>query len=354
MEFDDIVRLKGEPSLPFPISQRNRKWGKVIINHKIAIPISSISSSYDQSLDISIVDDAKNEIGVICFTKNLGNTPINQLTENRFIAFLNESKVYCGSYEFEKDYLLIKDSFYQKFIQDSERTSSIWGGFVTDNYSKYISGPIKISLSEIRLIENLDFPNEYFIGKSIRAIVEPYAFERYLKFYHLLELIFDFNTIERIKKLDIETESTEIGKLLLRYKRDDIDRLKEIIKMGIKDIARLENALNRVGPYLTIAEEMFYDYGKESNPIPHFNNLQRIITMGGFSAANGSAVGLGIDYKGSICNLAAYWIYRVRSSIVHSKIGEYLLLTTDENFVVDFAEPLLLEVIKQCFQKPTP
>lgn len=51
-----------------------------------------------------------------------------------------------------------------------------------------------------------------------------------------------------------------------------------------------------------------------------------------------------------ILRIVSYWIYRVRCSIAHNKIGEYLLSWEDEEFLVKFAEPLLLEVLKQFYK----
>ena len=51
-----------------------------------------------------------------------------------------------------------------------------------------------------------------------------------------------------------------------------------------------------------------------------------------------------------IIYIASYWIYRIRCSIAHHKIGEYLFSWKDENFIVDFGEPLLREVVIQCLK----
>ncbi|NES18002.1 MAG: hypothetical protein F6K41_03525 [Symploca sp. SIO3E6] len=54
-------------------------------------------------------------------------------------------------------------------------------------------------------------------------------------------------------------------------------------------------------------------------------------------------------YETIIIKIAAYWIYRVRSCIAHNRIGEYIMLPEDEEFIVEFAEPLLREVLYQVF-----
>jgi hypothetical protein len=53
-----------------------------------------------------------------------------------------------------------------------------------------------------------------------------------------------------------------------------------------------------------------------------------------------------VIYDKLILETAAYWVFRVRCCIAHHRIGEYLLTQLDEEFVVEFAEPLLLGVLR--------
>jgi len=55
----------------------------------------------------------------------------------------------------------------------------------------------------------------------------PYAFERYLKLYHLLELSFDHDTVEKIRGLGQDLHG--IGQILAQHKRDEFDRLKQLL-----------------------------------------------------------------------------------------------------------------------------
>lgn len=353
MDFEEIKDLQGTPGLPFVIKQRSKRWGKIIINHKIAIPLFEVSSSFKKDIDITLLDSVGNEWGTICFTKNLGEAAIGELTEDRFIAYLNESSSFTDPYQFKKDYLILNDSYYQAFIENAESTSAIWGGFVTENHSGSILKPYITPVTDIEISDSLEFPTKYFIDKSVNALVEPYSFERYLKFYHLLELNFDFDTISKVKSLNIETDANEIGKLLLRYRREDIQRLRDVISNSIKDLDRIVSKLNTVMNFEQIAEAIFYTHGKDTNPLKDKQQFFNVIRQGGFSQANLDANRVQYhNYKEFISKLSSYWIYRVRSSIAHSKIGEYLFQAEDEVFIVEFAEPLLLEIIKQCFSKP--
>lgn len=56
-------------------------------------------------------------------------------------------------------------------------------------------------------------------------------------------------------------------------------------------------------------------------------------------------------HKSFILAIATYWIYRIRCSIAHHKIGEYMMGYDDEEFVVEFAEPLLKEIILESFKR---
>jgi hypothetical protein len=55
-------------------------------------------------------------------------------------------------------------------------------------------------------------------------------------------------------------------------------------------------------------------------------------------------------YDDYTLKLTAYWVDRVRSSIAHHKIGKYMMTNNDEDFMLNFVEPLLDELIKQCFK----
>lgn len=355
MNLDEIKIIQGEPDLPFPIRQRHRRWGKLIINHFIAIKLEFVSNHYDRSGDISIFNPAGEEIGYLCFTSQLGSVDMNTLTSNQFVAYLNDvdNASFRNPHSFQFDYLIINDSYFQDFISNYSESSMIWGGLKIYNPATPTSTNYKstIQSNRIDINSNLSNPLKNFQDNLIKALRQPYGFERFLKYYHVLELNFDFDLVESIKALNIDTESQKIGLLLRSYKRDDIERLKKIIQKARKDTTRLEEKLNLITPYINTVEKIFYDFGKDSNPIKDISKLNAIIGGGGFTQARCNAQGLGgSDYDNFICNVSAYWIYRTRSSIAHSKIGEYLMDDNDEEFVVEAIEPLIREIIRQNFE----
>lgn len=354
MILSEIKSIQGDPILPFPIRQRSKRWQKLIVNHWLAIKLEFVSSHYDKSADISIFDPAGNEIGFLCFTAHLGSVEMNMLTEQKYIAYLNEIDFnsFPGNHTFEYDYLIIHDSFYQSFKNSFENTSIIWGGFKTVGgssaaSSNYISA---VQSQRIDIIDHLNAPDNLSLETFLKALRQPFGFERFLKYYHVLELNFDNKLVQEIKLLNISTDAQKIGVLLNDYTRNDLDRLNYILNSAINDYRKIEIILNKISSYMANAETIFYTFGKLSNPIREHHKLITIIGSGGFTEGNCRAVGLGNpDYNNFLCKVASYWIYRIRCSIAHNKIGEYLMVDSDEEFVVEFGEPLLKEILKQYY-----
>ncbi|MGB0930316.1 MAG: hypothetical protein ACPGVB_06050, partial [Chitinophagales bacterium] len=222
------------------------------------------------------------------------------------------------------------------------------------------SSPQTIIIQKINAIPNLELPTTWHKQAMIRAVQQPYAFERFLKNYHLLELLFDWQLVQTIKSLgdDLQSAIKEVA----NYRKDDIERLKSILRLKCNNTDKLAKRLDSIKTFLPIAKEIFYTHGKPSNPLTKGENeLQEIIDGGGFTDNENlknckisKKVNTQELYSKFITDLSAYWIYRVRCSIAHHKIGEYLMSPSDEQFMVEFAEPLLKEVLIQCFTRNTP
>jgi len=181
------------------------------------------------------------------------------------------------------------------------------------------------------------------------------AFERFLKYYHLLELNFDFDLIRRIKNLDPVTESKSISMLLNEYRREDIERLKYILKHVLhgRGFADRSNE-STYSIFMEFRKLCFMISGKNQSSQGYWAVQRNIVetwwvlhtsTAKRFLASNSTD-----SHRRFICSLCAYWIYRIRNSIAHKKIGEYIMTNNDEQFVLDFGEPLLLTVLRQVFK----
>jgi hypothetical protein len=294
--------------------------------------------------------------GHLFFTIHKGKIDFGAMTEFEFLAFLIEADhddYQSGSYEFKYDYIVLKETFLNTYLTDYEKTSPLWGGFshklnFSEPVSKYLNNILEIEAGD--KLKELD---NYSYESTIRAIEQPYAFERFLKLYHLLELQFDYFLVDKIKNLKIPQDSNEIGKLLNDYSRTELDRLTEIISTYCTNVNPLLLKLDKVFAFRNISEEIFIKFGNKNKPLSE-TKFNELFDSNSFSEINLTTLKItnnsnSIDIF--IPKLVSFWIYRIRCSIAHNKIGEYLLSWEDENFIVEFAEPLMIEVLKQFFKK---
>lgn len=359
MNVIEVHEIAADGSVPVPIASAYKFETYLLINKLAALPIARISNSIDTTSLIPITLGGA-VIGDLIFTATKGDITFNTMTENEFIAYLTTEEISHyethNSYEFLTDFLIIKEDYLIDYMLNHMDTSALWGGFIHKLTSftptaRYKTSPISIEIGN----ELMDF-NPYSYESIVRAIEQPYAFERFLKLYHLLELQFDLSIIDKIKSLSMPSDANLIGEILNEYSHTEISRLTDIIQNSCTDISALEAAMVKVVPFQIIAEEIFIKFGKSKLDI-HLTDItkfQTVIASGSFSEANLHSLRIVADTRKHpkfIVSVCAYWIYRIRCSIAHNKIGEYLLSWTDENFIVEFGEPLLKAVLMQCFKK---
>lgn len=351
MTLEDLAELKRLDDLPFPVRSKSKIRGFLNVNHFVVLPIANYSSYYNTDTDISIYDELNNEVGVLCFTKDLGETNWRELTEYQFIAFLSEANYATREdpFTFENNYILIKDAFLGEYLEKFEKTAPIWGGFSHLDQQEILTQKITVQRIDLAAIS---LPNNLFLENAKRSVLQPFAHERFLKLYHLLELRFDSDIVQEIQALDLEVNPEKIGEIFNDYSRyDEFDRLKRIIQSNCNGIGKLVGCLNLLNGYQPLASNILFKFGKKgSNPIDDEAKF-RDVCPHGFSEQQLRAHRIGFhDYNKFITHFSAYCIYRVRCSVAHSRIGEYIMSHGDETFIVDFAEPLLKEIIKQCFK----
>ena len=363
MTFQEIEAIigTGEEDIfaPFGVPILEKMGDKLSINDFIALPIL-VNNSYEKTtvIEVKLLD---NEIiGYIYFSNNGTIITADNMSDQLFSAYLTDVDVIdfqTKERKILKNYLVVKSDKLDDYLSRYCESSGIWGGYIHEDLQT-IPQPNTQTISEIYAIPNLKLPTNWHKESMIRAIQQPFAFERFLKNYHLLELLFDWQAIEDISKFhrkeNFDKENFDkAANVLNRYKKEDLDRINYIIKTKCKNLDIIVDKINRIDRFPAIAKDMFYKYGKTSNPLNEavFNDTltkDGLFEIRNFTNERGNLI-VQPNYTTFILNLTSYWIYRIRSSIAHSKIGEYQLSYTDEAFMVEFAEPLLQEVITQCF-----
>ncbi|MFN0203045.1 MAG: hypothetical protein ACKVTZ_16085 [Bacteroidia bacterium] len=270
------------------------------------------------------------------------------------------------------DYLVLKKEFYNEYKANYYGSAPLWGSFF--HLNEHILQPKSISKTEIKAIPNLSLSQtEYHPEAVIRAIQQPFVFERFLKKYHLLELLFDYQLAKDIQNLSIQTELKEIIALTQSYKKEDIERLKTIVKKHCLNTDTFVPYLNLLRNFKKQTEGIFFLHEKSSNPVKEefaaffaFIDKENSFELDEIKKLNKTITQINVaednqkyleqqanqlkSYQKFLLDFATYCIYRIRSSVAHHKVGEYLMTNDDEDFMLQFAEPLLDTVLVQCFQ----
>lgn len=329
------------------------------LNNLIVHKIELLNNSFDTSVLNTTIELDGATIGDIFYLKGL-ELDISSLNDYQFIVFLVEceiSDIILPKYRFKNNYLLIHKDHIDIFHYKYSFTSSVWGGFKIAEAINSINY-YKKQITNIVIPEELNELNSYAQDSIFRALDQKHSFERFLKLYHLLELEFDYSLIKKIKSLDIINDSNKIGELLNEYNRTELDRLTDLISNQCNDISGLALKLNEISNFKTIGEDIFIKFGKSKNtamlltdPICYNALLNDPAKFTSDVSVHNFAKVQKVNYNKFIYNITAYWIYRIRCSIAHFKIGEYILTRDKEEFIVEFAEPLIKEVLIQFYKK---
>jgi hypothetical protein len=326
--------------------------GEICINGFCYFPIK-LPFHFDRGNPIIIVDEQSFELGKIYFSERTQSVEINSLNEIAYTTFLIEypsETIQESQYKFLYDYVVIKKEKLKVYLDYYKKKSSIWGGyFHKEDLPNNIFSKSKI-FNQIVAIKDVNIDRDFYLETLELILVEPNPFNRFLKLYHLIEMQFDMHTAIKINSLLLSGNSEkEISRTLKDYNREDIERLKSLFAHKLNSNSFISLLDNIIG-YKTIADSIFYEYGKDSNPLKLKTQFDSIVSKGSFNQTNINIV-LGNDrFNEIVPKIIAYWIYRVRSSIAHNKLGEYLMSINDEDFIIDFAEPLIREVIIQCYK----
>jgi hypothetical protein len=271
----------------------------LVVNKKIALPLHSVSSAYSKPSEIEVRDKDGNLLGVLCLCKGM-DIDLSTMTDTQMICYLSEiEKEYYGHpYQFQNDYFVLDIDNFEDYDQNYLDTSFLWGGFV---HAKHGTKQAYMQLTPlITAIPNIKLPTSYHIETGVRGIIQPFAFERYLKFYHLLELLFDHDTVEKIKGLADDLKG--IGHILSTYERNEIDRLKYVVENRCKGYDVIAEKLNGAfvsDEFKKKTKTIFFDFGKEHNPLRNENEekFDKLVDLGGFTYENAKAVKLADNRK---------------------------------------------------------
>ncbi|WP_156884608.1 hypothetical protein [Stappia stellulata] len=319
-------------------------------------PVRAISSMRDRSVtNVDVRHEDSRDLGQLLLLKGKVVENFYSLSSTEFLAYLADvpqQEFGEPGYTFSSDYLVTTDVPPAEYDQELRATSDIWGGF-----SHYVKpSNVSIAFESIIASSRILIPSEHHSEAFARYTFAQNPFERFLRLYQCVELLFDTITVLKIKKLNADIRDLSV--ILSAHGTKEVHRLVSISYDFIYDHERLAEKLTLVSGYEGLAKTIFDEHSKDGNPIPPSSNPPRwssVINSLGAGHFNehdlkvNNTLKSQEDYKSFISKLSAYWIYRVRCSIAHSRIGEFILTESEADFVRCFAEPLLLEFCSQVF-----
>ncbi|MGF6355227.1 hypothetical protein ABIE27_003141 [Paenibacillus sp. 4624] len=156
-------------------------------------------------------------------------------------------------YRFLYDYIVLDKRSLNRYMEKFHNTSAIWGQFLHKEQDRLRSHIREVS--QIVAVSDIELPTMYHNEIATRLIKEPFAFERFLKNYHLIELLFDYDLVNNIKDLDDDLKG--IGKLLSQYNSKEFNRLIYVLGGRINSIPSLEVQLNNIDNFMSKAKVIF-------------------------------------------------------------------------------------------------
>lgn len=330
--------------------------GYLCINGLVALPVAAVDSSHNRSNDLEIEFEAGADPGMLCYCRSPGQEadPYSRMSDWRRAAFLAEAKLldWGTDYHFSDDFLIIPKDRLEDYLSNYFDTAPIWGGFSHEHRSS--NTIFYRTASKISVRAGLRIPTQFHKRSLQYAVRAAHPYDRFLRQYHQIELLFDWVFVKKIQSLGDDLEG--VAKLMSEYSSGDLPRLKVILTKFISNANFVRDRLLMPPAHLATAKEIFDINNKDGNPLKdkwdkfllwHTHSMTE-------TAVNSPAVKLLGDksFPDFVSAIAAYWIYRVRCSIAHNRIGEYIMKESDEEFMVEFMEPLLKEVLCQVFSHP--
>lgn len=330
--------------------------GYLAINEFVALPLEVISSGIAQGTDIEISDQGGNSMGTLCFCRSLGNALVTELTIWQYVAFLSDAEpdeIYDDHYSFKRDYVVLETSFLMEYIDQYFSSAPLWGKF---SHTPIANLEHTVEMEGITAIPGIRIASQYHQQSINRYLHSNNPFERFLRIYQSIELLFDYVLVRRIKLLDDNISG--FSQIYADFGRSEIDRLRRIMKEFCSNPVSIASSLEISSLFKEDRHDIFFKHNKSGNPFSDASKWEKLVECLDGHAFNASTlknkrlINKEEDFPDIVIDLASYWIYRIRCSIAHNRVGEFVLQDSHRAFVAEFAEPLVLEAAKQIFANP--
>jgi len=319
--------------------------------------ITGYNSHLSSDSDIIIEDESGQILGVLCLSCSHRSFKIEAMTTPRYLSYLVDCSSLDSfkidqSHTFKMSYLLVKKASCREYKSKHKEKSALWGGFTHYQPELIYQND---TTTRIQAKSNISFPSSEHLAKLNEAILSNNGFDRFLKKYHLLELVYDYLYVAKLRTID--GSLNDFRDVISKYSNGDIENLKMLLKGYIDDVTPLIPLFDAAMGYEALMKNIFQDNSKSSNPLKrdeHWVSFWSRLTEFDLACrANAPKFGKNTDdddvHRELVLDILSYWIYRIRCSIAHNKIGEFLFNSSHEGFVIEVGEPLLDMVIESIF-----
>lgn len=320
----------------------------------VILEVSGYSSCLSNPDDIALRAENGTIFGVLCLSIEDKLFEVQSMTPARYVSFIMDSQKISDvqihqSHTFTNSYLLVDKNHIEEYKNKYMKSSPIWGQFTHYPKTRHrFSSEIDI----IDMKEGIVFPSSEYKSKVQDAIHSTDSFDRFLKKYHLLELIYDWLVVLKLRTMDESIK--DFRSVMNSYSREEFPSLKAIINEYVQDPQALAQILYKADAYEDLAKKIFQEYSKESNPIKgpdKWNAFWSRLKNNNLNTPSGRDTPSNREKNNlEIKAVSAYWIYRIRCSCAHTKLGEYIFSAQDEEFVAEFGEMLIDAIIIQVYR----
>lgn len=339
---------------------------RMVFDKKIILEVKSFDSYISKDNNIKIKDSDGNEIGYIVFVnkgiKVVDNLDVFTCDEILFIwGFYRDKGILPDS--LDVDILVLNKNYIELYLTKYYETSSLWGGFIHEDRVLKLC----FDKNDIFLPRNkIRFPTTINEINSYQSVLSANIYDNFLKNYHQLELVFNFIFIMKLKKTEI-SNIKDVNAIYKNILKEEIESINYMVSnFTSSKLEYIKLIVKSFVDYKTISDEIFHDYGKESNPLKDMGLRDRFVDF--INECNANDFNTFQEYedlakskrfksnKDELTkftnNFTSYMIYRIRCSIAHNKISEFIFMPNDDahfKFMADISMPILKQVVIDVF-----
>lgn len=267
--------------------------GKCAVNGYVALKLSAVSPKYGRDNVIPISQSNSTSPSAYLVTSRSKCFGYGSASEFLVAAFLEDVRPHeiidasenpRRDFVFRSDYLVVSVLEYADYMKQFRSGSGLWGGFVHVEELARKRSSYESKTQLILASANIEIKTDAETDILWRAIDHASPLERYLKLYHLVELMFDLVLVDKIKSLEQDLKG--IGKLLSEYSGDnESERLIKIIKEYCPDLNFLEKVLVQAfseTKYHDQIVDLMFEHQKGSNPYKEEKRevFKNVLTVG--------------------------------------------------------------------------